>query len=104
MSEQDNWSNRPIISITISYAVASWGVIQFIDWIVKRYLLNTLWTDAAVIMALVLIPSILFFSWIKSKKDVDGFKWEKWFYLGNLILAGIMIVSMFLLQGNPTIT
>ncbi len=89
------WERR-FIQYTLSYIVGSWGLIQFIDWIVKRYHYASSWTDIALILFLTLLPSVLLFTYFHGRPGPD--KWrpiEKVFIPFNIVLTIALIIFMF---------
>lgn len=53
-----NLLNRRVPYIIGIYLGISWGIIQFVDWIVSRYLLSPHFVDLAVVTLITLVPSI----------------------------------------------
>ena len=56
-------SNRTFISYIVSYLVASWGILQFVDWIVGRYNYSPIWTDLFLLFLILILPGVISFAW-----------------------------------------
>ena len=54
-----NLLNRRIPQIAGIYLGVGWGIIQFIDWIVNRYLLSPHLVDLAFVILISFVPSII---------------------------------------------
>ena len=48
---------RRVPQIIGIYLGVSWGIIQFVEWLVNRYMFSPYLTDLAIVLLLSLIPS-----------------------------------------------
>ena len=56
-------SDKTFISFIVSYLVASWGIIQFLDWFTRRYGYSRGWTDSILLFLALLLPGVIAFAW-----------------------------------------
>lgn len=86
--------NKPFFSYIASYIVGSWGLVQFLDWICKRYAFSNLWTDVFGVALLTLIPSALLISWLISSEK-NAFSKKAIFFAVNgavtCLICGLLI-------------
>tara|TARA_B110000116_G_scaffold245127_1_gene236020 strand:- start:3382 stop:6258 length:2877 start_codon:yes stop_codon:yes gene_type:complete len=78
------------------YFAISWGVIQFINWTVDRYLLSPHLIDLSLGVAISMLPSILILSYFHGKPGKD--RWnrvEKITIPANFIIATIVLFVSF---------
>jgi len=88
--------NRRVLQITGFYLGGGWGILQFLDWIVERYLLSPLLVDLALTIVASLLPSIVIMAYFHGKPGRN--KWrkpEKLLVPANLVLTFILIFSLF---------
>lgn len=80
-------------SLVATYIVVAWGIVQFLDWICKRYELNSIWTDAFGLAAILFLPSFFLFNWLHSDTS-RLFKRSKLFYTSNLIIVLLAVGAL----------
>ncbi len=106
MSSQENkktfianlWERR-FFQFLATYIATSWGSIQVMDWVVKRYGLPSEWVDKLVILLLTLLPFICSFTYFHGRVGDDKWlKFEKIFYPINIVVA--LMLSIFLVDGS----
>ena len=87
------------------YFAVSWGIIQFMSWLVDRYLLSPHLVDLSLAIGLSMIPSILILAYFHGRPGKD--KWnriEKIVVPANLIISGIILVIFFYPKNLGAIT
>ncbi|MBT8218868.1 MAG: tetratricopeptide repeat protein, partial [Bacteroidia bacterium] len=94
-SEDKGWiqnlSERRFFQFLLTYIVASWGFIQFIEWVVRRYGLNSGWVEAVIIFLAVCLPSVALFTYYHGRKGKDQWqKIEKIFIPVNVLIAVVL--------------
>jgi tetratricopeptide (TPR) repeat protein len=88
--------NRRVPQILGVYIAAGWGMIQFIDWIVNRYLLSPHLIDLTIVILLSLIPSSTVVAYYHGRPGKN--RWKKREIIGiplNVIVTIILVVSLF---------
>lgn len=85
--------NKQFFSYLATYLVGSWSLIQFVEWFCKRYNFSNGWTDIIGIALLLLLPSVLLFSWIHAD-EAHQFKKQKLVYSLNIGLLLMMLVPI----------
>lgn len=94
--------DRRVPQITGIYLGGSWGVLQFLDWIVKRYLLSPLLVDLALTVLASLLPTIVIIAYFHGSPGKNRWrKTEKIFIPVNMVL---MIILVFTLFGNKNLS
>ena len=76
------------------YVVASWTILQIIDWVVNRYILSPYLTDLSLGIIIAFIPTVLIMAYFHGKPGKD--KWTRVEKIGipiNLV-AGIAILAI----------
>ena len=100
---RDIWGRR-VPHILGTYGVSSSGVVLFLDWLVERYELNSIYTDVILIAIVTLLPSIIMVAYFHGKPGKD--EWMKTEIIGipvNLILTFVCIfifISPKMLSGD----
>ncbi len=98
----DLWDRR-FFQFLATYIAASWGLIQFMEWIVRRYGIDESWVDKVVLMLLILLPSVLSLIYLHGRPGADKWwKFEKILYPLNIVLA--LGASLFLINGSAQTT
>ncbi|MCP4215339.1 MAG: hypothetical protein GY765_11825, partial [bacterium] len=78
------------------YFSSSWGIIMFIDWLTKRYLLSPHLVELALVILASLIPSTLLVSYYHGKPGRDNWRnLEKVAVPLNFLLAFMLIFMIF---------
>jgi len=88
--------HRRVPQIIGVYIAASWGIVQFLDWIVNRYLLSPHLVDLALVILMSLIPSTLIVAYFHGKPGRD--KWKKPEKIGipaNIVITAFLIFFIF---------
>ncbi len=88
--------HRRVLQITGFYLGGGWGVLQFLDWIVERYLLSPLLVDMALTIIISLLPTIVTIAYFHGIPGKD--KWrkrEKILIPLNLTLAIVLVFFIF---------
>ena len=87
--------HRRVPQLVGLYLGASWGVLQFVDWLVKRYLLPDVLTDAVLLAVFSLAPAIVLLAWGHGAPGKDP--WGKVEKIGvpvNLALTAVLLVML----------
>ncbi len=88
--------NRRIPQIIGIYMAVSWGIVQFVDWIVNRYLLSHHLVDLALVILLSLIPSSLIVAYYHGRPGKD--KWKRTEVIGipvNVVITAFLVFALF---------
>ncbi len=91
-----NLINRRVPQIMGIYLAASWGIVQFVEWIVNRYLLSPNLTDLALVILLSLIPSSLIVAYYHGRPGRD--RWKKTEKVGipfNIAITIFLVLFFF---------
>jgi tetratricopeptide (TPR) repeat protein len=92
----DQLRERRFIQFTVSYLVAGWGLLQFTDWVVKRYAFAPVWVDIVMIFLIAMLPSVLLLTYNHGKPGKDQWRLvEKIMLPGNVVIAFLIIVFTF---------
>jgi tetratricopeptide (TPR) repeat protein len=84
----ENLRERRFFRFVISYLIAGWGLIQFIDWLAKRYALSPAIVDLTLVLLLALLPSVILLTYFHGRPGRDRWqRLEKIFVPVNLVLA-----------------
>ena len=88
--------NRRVPQLVGFYLAGSWGILQFFDWIVGRYLLSPLLVDMALTIIGALLPSIIILAYCHGSPGKNKWvKTEKIFIPLNIALTFILVFSLF---------
>jgi tetratricopeptide (TPR) repeat protein len=88
--------SRRVPHIIGVYLAGSWGLLQFIDWIVSRYVLSPYLVDLSAVVLASLIPSIFTLAYFHGKPGRDRWKRsEKVIVPMNLIITISLIAFIF---------
>ena len=88
--------NRRVPHILGIYFAVGWGILQFIDWSVNRYILSPHLVDFTLTSILSLIPSILILAYFHGSPGKDG--WNNIEKIGipvNVLVSLIILVMFF---------
>ncbi|MCP5049511.1 MAG: DUF3808 domain-containing protein [bacterium] len=88
--------NRRVPQIIGIYIAISWGIIQFVDWIVNRYLYSPHLTDLALVILMSLIPSSVIVAYYHGRPGKD--KWKKSEVIGiplNVVITAFLVFTLF---------
>ena len=86
---------RRVPQILGIYFAAGWGILQFIDWAVNRYILSPHLIDFTLTIILSMIPSIFLLSYFHGKPGADNWTRIEKIGIPSNIIASILILSMF---------
>lgn len=78
------------------YLGVGWGVVEFVDWLVKRYLLSSSVTDVALVTLLSLVPTAVLLAYTHGAPGKDG--WGRAEKVGvplNLVATAILLAALF---------
>lgn len=74
------------------YLGASWGLVQFVDFIGTRYGLSPRWTDLTLLAIALLLPSVLLYTYHHGRPGPDSLKrTEKVFIPLNVVLLAVVL-------------
>lgn len=94
----DLWDRR-FFQFFATFIAASWGMIQFAEWGVKRYGFDSSWVDRLVIILLILLPSVICLIYLHGRVGDDGWKkFEKILYPANIVVA--LLAASFLISSG----
>lgn len=91
-----NLLDRRVPHVMGFYLASSWGIIQFVEWIVKRYLLSPHLVELAVVILAALIPSALIIAYFHGKPGRD--RWQKFEKIAvplNFVLTALLVIVLF---------
>jgi len=91
-----NLLDRRVPQIIGVYFGGSWGVLQFVEWLVNRYMLSPYLTDFSLVILVSLIPTVLVVAYLHGKPGRD--KWTKVEKIGipvNLLLTVVLLILIF---------
>ncbi len=98
----DLWDRR-FFQFFATYLAASWGLIQFAEWGVRRYSIDGSWVDKIVLLLLLILPSVIALIYLHGRPGADKWwKMEKVLYPMNLVLA--LVASMFMVSSTAQTT
>lgn len=87
---------RRILQILSGYIVASWGFIQFISFVEDRYQLSPHLVDAAGVLLLLALPSVVLMTWCHGRPGPDPWtKVQRVFVPANLIVGVGILLLLF---------
>jgi tetratricopeptide (TPR) repeat protein len=91
-----NLLNRRVPYIIGIYLGVSWGIIQFIDWIVNRYLLSPHFVDLAFVIFLTLMPSIILLAYFHGLPGRNRWRaLEKITIPVNILILVLLVTFVF---------
>jgi len=92
----DLWERR-FFQFLATYIAASWGLIQFTEWGVRRYSIPSHWVDKVVVFLLLMLPTVICLIYLHGRVGPDKwFKFEKSLYPINAVIAllgSLLLVS-----------
>ncbi len=91
-----NLFNRRVPQIVGVYLAVGWGVLEFTDWLVNRYILSPHLTDLGLVVWAAMIPTVLMLAYFHGAPGAD--RWTRFEKIGipiNLALAAVLVVVMF---------
>lgn len=86
--------DRTVISYLGSYLLASWGIVQFVDFIVARYNYDPVWTDLLLLFLALILPGVIIFAFRQSSEGPKSKSGAYWLP-GNILLAVVFIFLGF---------
>lgn len=87
---------RRVPQILGVYLAVGWGVLEFTDWLVNRYLLSPYLLDFSLVAWATMIPTVLMLAWFHGAPGAD--QWTKAEKIGipaNFALAAVLLISLF---------
>lgn len=95
-----NLAERRVPQVLAIYLGAAFGVVQFVDFVGSRYLLPAVWTDLALLTMLVLLPSVMLYTYHHGRPGKDEWhRSEKVFIPLNI--AVLLALVLFVGAGAP---
>ncbi len=88
--------NRRVPQIVGVYLAVGWGVLEFTDWLVNRYVLSPHLTDFGLFVWAVMIPTVLMLAYFHGAPGAD--RWTRFEKIGipiNLALAAVLVLVVF---------
>jgi tetratricopeptide (TPR) repeat protein len=86
---------KGIVQVIFSYLLGAWALLQFIDWMVNRYGISTEWTDLALLFLVMLLPSVILYTYYQNIEKSKTVKMvEKYVIPSNLVIALIFVFFM----------
>ena len=85
--------NRRVPHILGIYFAVGWGILQFIDWSVNRYILSPHLVDFTLTSILSLIPSILILAYFHGSPGKDG--WNNIEKIGIPVNVLVSLIILF---------
>lgn len=90
---------RKLPQYFITYVGICWGLIQFTDWMVKRYDIAGHWIDRLVLFLFLILPSVLSLIYFHGRTGPDKWRpFEKIVYPLNVVLG--LAVSLFMVNAT----
>ncbi len=87
---------RRVPQILGVYLAVGWGVLEFTDWLVNRYVLSPHLTDFSLVAWGLMIPSVLLLAWFHGAPGRDQWtRVEKFGVPANLAIGATLLVVMF---------
>lgn len=108
MSETKNVSffknllNRRVPQILGFYLAGSWGIVQFTDWLVNRYLLSPHLVDLVLLILLSLIPTAFIIAYNHGRRGRD--RWGKMEIIGAPVNVIIIVFLVFFIFGDKDLS
>src|SRR5258708_10114826 len=92
------WKNLPrrLPRVLIPYVGASWGVVQFTDWLVNHYLLSGLLVDLCVFITILMLPTAILLAYYRGEPGATP--WTRAEKIGvplNLATAAVVLSLLF---------
>jgi len=87
---------RRLPQVTAIYIGASWGLVEFVDFITQRFALSPHLIDLALVGPLLLLPSVILMTYFHGAPGQD--EWVTAEKIGipvNLVMAGLFLVLFF---------
>ena len=89
---------RRVPQVLAIYAGASWGMVEFVNFIVEDFLLSPHWTRVVMTVLLLLVPTVVMIAWFHGRQGRDEVPLaEKIGIPANLVVA---VGALFLLFGG----
>ncbi|MCH7679965.1 hypothetical protein IID10_11495 [candidate division KSB1 bacterium] len=88
--------DRRVPQILGIYLGACWAVVQFVDFLVNRYILSPHLTDVAIVVLISFIPTIMLLAYFHGKPGRDH--WTRVEKIGipfNLVLTALLVFYIF---------
>ncbi len=95
-----NLAERRVPQVLAIYLGAAFGVVQFVDFVGSRYLLPAVWTDLALLTMLLLLPSVLLYTYHHGRPGKDEWQRSEKIFIPLNIVALLALV-LFVGAGAP---
>ncbi len=87
---------RRVPQVLAIYAGASWGMVEFVNFIVEDFLLSPHWTRVVMTVLLLLLPTVVMIAWFHGRQGRDEVPLaEKIGIPANLVVAVGVLVLLF---------
>lgn len=85
---------RKVPQLLGTYLAVGFGVLQFVEFISKRFSLSNFWVDSYLLLWLLLLPAVALLLYYKGlpTKTGKGLNWKKWAVFGNIGLALLLVL------------
>lgn len=95
---QKIWS-RKVPQYLGTYLAVGFGLLQFLEFVSKRFELKDSWVDVYLILWLVLIPAVSILIYYRGlPPSIKGGRWKRWLLFTNILIA--FLLSVFLPSGS----
>ena len=94
-----NLINRRIPQITGIYLGVSWGIVQFIEWIVNRYLLSPHLVELTFVIFISMVPTVIIIAYFHGMPGRNRWRTLEKFCIPVNILFSILLV-LFIFKGT----
>jgi hypothetical protein len=85
---------RKVPQLLGTYLAVGFGVLQFVEFISRRFSMSSFWVDSYLLLWLLLIPAVallLYYQGLPASTG-KGFNWKKWAIFGNLVLVLLLVL------------
>ncbi len=87
--------SRKVLQYLGTYLAVGFGLLQFLEFVSKRFGLVDFWVDAYLIIWLAIVPAVSIMIYYRGLPPVvKGGRWKRWLVFTNLLLA--VVLSVFL--------
>ena len=92
--------SRRVPHLVGGYLLASWALLEFIDWMVTRYGWSGAWVDALLAAFAIQVPVVAYLAWCHGRPGQDRWYPAQWLAMAVSVVAGVSI-CVFVLQRAP---
>ncbi|MEM6770571.1 MAG: hypothetical protein AAF597_08320, partial [Bacteroidota bacterium] len=93
--------DRKVLQLLGTYLAVGFGVLQFLEFVTRRYGLDGGWVDAYLLLWLGLLPAVallLYYQGLPPRGTAKVASWKRWAIYGNV---AILLPLLLLLPGAP---